>query len=47
VTIVDNVPTEPGARTAALDPKTGRVYLPTQHAGGFKVLVVAPTPRTP
>jgi DNA-binding beta-propeller fold protein YncE len=48
VTVVDNVPTEPGARTAALDPKTGRIYLPAQQTPGtFKVLVVAPTPRTP
>ena len=48
VTIVENVATEPGARTAALDPKTGRVYLPARQAPGtFKVLVVAPTPRTP
>ncbi len=36
------------APDAALDPKTGRVYLPARQAPGtFKVLVVAPTPRTP
>jgi len=28
-TIVDTIPTQMGARTGAVDPKTGRVYLPT------------------
>jgi DNA-binding beta-propeller fold protein YncE len=28
-TIIDTVPTQLGARTGAVDPKTGRVYLPT------------------
>ena len=28
-TIIDTVPTQIGARTGAVDPKTGRVYLPT------------------
>lgn len=54
VTIVDNVKTEPGARTAALDAKTGRVYLPVQQKkseddlapGTFRILVVAQTPPT-
>jgi hypothetical protein len=52
VTIVGNVETEPGARTAALDAKTGRVYLPVQQEssedelvpGTFRILVVAQTP---
>jgi DNA-binding beta-propeller fold protein YncE len=28
-TIIDTIPTQVGARTGAVDPKTGRVYLPT------------------
>ena len=28
-TIIDTIPTQRGARTGAVDPKTGRVYLPT------------------
>ena len=52
VTAVDSMRTEPGARTAALDPKTGRLYLASGQstpddkpvAGSFKILVVAPTP---
>ncbi|HVH74096.1 MAG TPA: hypothetical protein VM755_04195, partial [Stellaceae bacterium] len=28
-TIVDTVPTQIGARTGAVDPKTGRIFLPT------------------
>jgi DNA-binding beta-propeller fold protein YncE len=28
-TVIDTVPTQIGARTGALDPKTGRIYLPT------------------
>lgn len=27
-TVIDNVPTQVGARTGAVDPKTGRIYLP-------------------
>jgi DNA-binding beta-propeller fold protein YncE len=54
VTIVDSVKTEPGARTAALDAKSGRVYLPVQQEksegvlvpGTFRILVVAPAPPT-
>ncbi len=52
VTAVDSMQTEPGARTAALDPKTGRLYLAAGQStpdgkpvpGSFKILVVAPTP---
>jgi hypothetical protein len=29
VSLVQTVPTELGARTRALDPKSGRIYLPT------------------
>jgi hypothetical protein len=32
-TIVDSVPTQPGARTGAVDLKTGRIYLPTAEYG--------------
>ncbi|HEX4199857.1 MAG TPA: hypothetical protein VHZ26_20665 [Caulobacteraceae bacterium] len=32
-TIIDTVPTQQGARTAAVDPKTGRIYLPTAQYG--------------
>jgi hypothetical protein len=54
VTIVDNVKTAPGARTAGLDAKSGRVDLPVQDEksedepvpGTFRILVVAPTPPT-
>jgi DNA-binding beta-propeller fold protein YncE len=54
VTIVDSVKTAPGARTAALDAQSGRVYLPVQQEksedelvpGTFRILVVAPTPPT-
>jgi YVTN family beta-propeller protein len=53
-TVVDVVTTQEGARTAALDPKTGRIYLVAMEfetgaagerepvAGTFNVLVVAP-----
>jgi YVTN family beta-propeller protein len=33
VTRVGRVPTEPGARTGALDPETGAIYLPTAKLG--------------
>ncbi len=54
IKVVGKVTTQPGARTGALDPKTGKLYLPTAKytlaAGGrplttpgtFEVLVVAP-----
>ncbi|HEY2661844.1 MAG TPA: hypothetical protein VGI79_19140 [Caulobacteraceae bacterium] len=54
IKIVATIKTQPGARTGALDPKTGKLYLPTAKynlaAGGrptptpgtFEVLVVAP-----
>jgi hypothetical protein len=32
-TIIQTVKTEPGARTGALDPKTGKLYLPTANYG--------------
>jgi DNA-binding beta-propeller fold protein YncE len=35
-TIVDSVPTQPGARTGAVDLKTGRIYLPTAEYGPFE-----------
>ena len=28
-TVIDTIPTQTGARTGAVDPKTGRIYLPT------------------
>ena len=28
-TLIDTAPTQKGARTGAVDPKTGRIYLPT------------------
>lgn len=52
--VVDVVTTQPGARTAALDPETGRVYLAASQStvdatgesvaipGTFNILVVAP-----
>jgi DNA-binding beta-propeller fold protein YncE len=53
VAIVQTVKTQPGARTGAIDPKTGKVYLPTAAytlAGGrpsatpgtYEILVVSP-----
>jgi hypothetical protein len=53
IQVVEHVRTEPGARTGAVDPKSGKVYLPTATytlAGGhpmvtpgtFKILVVSP-----
>jgi DNA-binding beta-propeller fold protein YncE len=41
--LVENVKTLPGARTMALDHKTGRVYLPVADAGPAP----APTPENP
>ncbi|MEO8811294.1 MAG: hypothetical protein ABI376_00080, partial [Caulobacteraceae bacterium] len=41
-TIVDTVTTRPGARTGTVDPKTGRVYLPTAH-----YILPAPAGRRP
>ena len=35
-TIVDTIPTQTGARTGAVDPKTGRIYLPTAEYGPFE-----------
>jgi DNA-binding beta-propeller fold protein YncE len=29
--VIDTVPTQPGARTGAVDPKTGRIFLPTMR----------------
>jgi len=55
VAVVQTVVTQVGARTGALDPKTGRLYLPTAkyvlqpgarpapQPGAFEILVVAPT----
>jgi len=37
-----NLPTAKGARTMALEPDTGRIFLPTPNDGNFLVLVVAP-----
>ena len=54
VAIVQTVKTQPGARTGAVDPKTGKLYLPTASytlsatgrptptPGTFAILVVAP-----
>jgi DNA-binding beta-propeller fold protein YncE len=53
VSVIGQVQTQPGARTGALDPKTGKLYLPTAAyslnggrptaaPGSFEVLVVAP-----
>jgi DNA-binding beta-propeller fold protein YncE len=42
-TAVDNVPTERGARTMAVDPKTHRIYLPSAEFGP----VPAPTEKQP
>ena len=44
--VVQNLATEDGARTMALDSKTGAVYLSTADtaiAGSFKALVVRPS----
>jgi DNA-binding beta-propeller fold protein YncE len=37
-TLVEQVPTQPGARTMALDRKTGRVFLSVRAPGGLSVL---------
>jgi hypothetical protein len=43
---VENVPTQPGARTLALDPKTHRVFLPTAQFGARPAPTTAvPRPR--
>lgn len=42
-TVVDNVPTQRGARTMALDPKTHNVFLVTAQYGPAP----APTPKRP
>jgi hypothetical protein len=54
VAVVQTLPTQIGARTGAVDPSTGAIYLPTAHyyldAGGrpattpgtFEILVVTP-----
>lgn len=53
VAVIGKVTTQPGARTGALDPKTGKLYLPTAKytltggrptttPGSFEVLVVSP-----
>ena len=53
IKVVATIKTQPGARTGALDPKTGKLYLPTAQytlvggrptttPGTFEVLVVAP-----
>jgi len=54
VAIVQTVKTQPGARTGAVDPKTGKIYLPTAAytiaatgkptptPGTFAILVVSP-----
>ena len=55
VSVIQTVPTQVGARTGALDPATGAIYLPTAQyerppnglpsivPGTFEVLVVTPT----
>jgi DNA-binding beta-propeller fold protein YncE len=46
--LVENVKTLPGARTMALDRKTGRVYLPVADLGPAPVVTPEnPRPRTP
>jgi DNA-binding beta-propeller fold protein YncE len=40
--VAENVPTQRGARTMALDPASHTAYLPTQDERGFCVLVIAP-----
>jgi hypothetical protein len=54
VKVIQSVPTQPGARTGAVDEKTGRLYLPTAQytlqpgqrpvptPGTFEILVVSP-----
>lgn len=42
--IVESVPTQPGARTGAVDLKTGRIYLPTAQYGPF-VAGTRPQPK--
>jgi YVTN family beta-propeller protein len=52
VRVVEVVTTQPGARTAAFDPQTGRIYLAANKStaddkevpGTFNILVVAPAP---
>jgi len=40
--VVQTLPTAKEARTMALDPATGRVFLPTPAQGAFAVIVVSP-----
>ena len=53
VSVIETVKTQPGARTGAVDPKTGKLYLPTATytltdghpmvtPGAFQILVVSP-----
>ncbi len=43
LTVVQTLPTEKGARTMALDPKTHNIYLASKSAqGGLKILVYGP-----
>jgi DNA-binding beta-propeller fold protein YncE len=43
--VAENVATQRGARTLALDSASHTIYLPTQDERGFCVLVVAPTEK--
>jgi hypothetical protein len=44
-TLIDTVPTQIGARTGAVDPKTGKIYLPTAQYLSPTPAGKRPTPR--